>query len=712
MLCLELLLLSFASFSLSNPVHGHGGAHARSFTNPSLQPRNYITPDQRFSSYDYIIAGGGLAGLVLANRLSANSSNAVLVLEAGPSGDAVASQIDVPATTYFDTLTGSDPYDWVYKTAPQTNAGGRVMTQPRGRVLGGSSAVNGMYLVRPSQAEVDAWSNLIAPNDQTAANNWNWDSFFASLKSSETFTPPVADTESVAGMQYVSSSHGTSGPVHATYPGYMVPVSSAWFPTLQAVGISISPDSYSGVNIGGMFATSAINPSNWTRSYSKSAYIDPLPPRANLHIISGATVERVVFSGTTDSSGNHVASGVQFSTGEGTQVQNVTVNKEVLVCGGAMGSPHLLLVSGVGPQDVLSAAGVPVVNELPGVGQHFQDHLAAPVSWSTTVDTQGSIHASGDALSVSCHLNFPPFLAQLTIIQQTPEFNSFINSGVAYVNGSLLFGGDASFATFQNDITGALNTSASTLVPSQYSQVVDGYKAVYQATSEKIYPTTALAEILLSLNSAGQITVQAAVQQPLSQGRIYINSSSIYDKPVIDPQYFSHPADIVVLRQGIKLARQIGAAAPLKNSLGAEVTPGPSVQSDADIEAWLRTAANTEFHPSGGCSMLPQAQGGVVDAELKVYGLSNVRVIDSSVFPVSFAAHLMTPTYALAEKASSLILTPPSTTSSSPTSSGSTSSPSGSTTPTTAGNTKSGSVRNMSFSFLGLLIPVVVISLL
>ncbi|KDR81158.1 hypothetical protein GALMADRAFT_241720 [Galerina marginata CBS 339.88] len=685
MLSLELLVLS-TSLYLLNPVNGTplrpGQDYSSRFSPRTFHPRNYVTPDQRASSYDYVIAGGGLAGLALASRLSDDASKTILVLEAGPSGDAVSDTINVPAATYFNSLIGSDPYDWVYKTVPQTNAGGRILAEPRGRVLGGSSAVNGMYLVRPSKVEVDAWSALIAPNDQTAAKNWAWDSFFTALKNTETFTPPVADTESVAGIKYVASSRGTSGKIHASYPGYMVPISSAWLPTLQAAGVSISEDSYSGVNIGGMFATTALNPSNWTRSYSRSGYIDTLPPRSNLNIIFGATVERVLFS-DSPVNGNRVATGVQFSTGQGTAVQNATVNKEVLLSGGAIGTPHLLLLSGVGPKDVLDAAGVTVNNELPGVGQNLVDHLAAGTFFSTTVDTQGSIHASGSALS------------------KTPEFNSFVNSGVAYINGSLLFGGDDSFATFQSSVTSSAASSAASLVPSQDSTVIEGYKASYQTTSATIYSSTGLVEILLSLNAAGQITVQAALQQPLSRGRIYINSSSVYDKPVIDPQYFSHPADVVVLRQGIKLARQIAATSPLKDALGAEVTPGSSVQSDADIETWLRNTAATEYHISGACSMLPKEKGGVVDAQLKVYGLSNVRVVDSSVFPISFSAHLMTPTYALAETAASIILA-----ASSPSSSGSPSSnaPASSTGPSTSPTTKS-SAMQVSTSWLLLLLP-------
>jgi len=528
-------------------------------------------------------------------------------------------------------------YDWLYTTTPQANAGGRTLAQPRGKLLGGSSAVNGMYIVRPSQNEFDAWRDLIAPADSSAAGKWGWDSFFPALKGTENFSEP-GPSVAAYGMKWTASSHGTSGKLHTSFPGYMVPITNNWLPTLQAAGIPAISDAYGGSNIGGFFATSAINPANWTRSYSKSAYIDTLPPRSNLHIISGATVEKVSFADNVQD-GARLASGVDFSTGRGSAIQSVSANKEVILSGGAMGSPHLLQVSGVGPKDVLDGAGVPLKVELPGVGQHMMDHVAAGVYWKTSEQTQGDIRASGSDLS------------------KTPEFNSFINSGIAYINGSRLFESEANFASFRGEINSNLGTLASTLVPSQYKEVVEGYKAIYDATANKIHPNAGLVEILLSINAPGQVAVQAALQQPMSQGRIYINSSSIYDKPVIDPQYFSHPADIVILRQGIKLARTLGATAPLSSILTEEVTPGPTVQSDPDIETWLRNTIATEYHPAGTCAMLPKEKGGVVDANLKVYGTLNLRVVDSSVFPVSFSAHVMAPTYALAERAASLIQT-------------------------------------------------------
>ncbi|KAF5327281.1 hypothetical protein D9619_004034 [Psilocybe cf. subviscida] len=682
MLSLELFLLSTSALSV------YGSAHHEDFVprfDRHFHPRNYVTPSTRSSSYDYVIVGGGLAGLVVASRLSDDPSKSVLVLEAGPSGDAVANQLATPSSTYFNSLLNASPYDWLYKTVPQANANSRAMVQPRGRVLGGSSAVNGMYMLRPPSQQVNAWRDLIAPSDAAAAEKWGWDSFYAALKRTENFTEPTTDAVQVAGMAYTLASHNTTGSLHVTYPGYMVPVTGTWLPALEAAGIAKTDDAYAGNNLGGFFALTAMNAANWTRSYSKSAYIDVLPPRSNLHIMSDATVERILFS-DAPSNGNLVANTVQFSTGVGTTVQNVAVNKEVLMAGGAYGSAHILQLSGVGPKDVLDAVDIPVKIELDGVGSHMTDHLSAGVFWNSKVDTQGSIMASGSDFS------------------KTALFNGFVNSGTAYVNGSRLFNGDESFATFVSGIDDSTKASA-TLAPTKSDAGIAGYKTIYDTVLQKFYPTSGLVEILFSINAGKQIAVQAALQLPLSQGRQTLQSSSVYDAPLIDPNYFSHPADVVVLRQGIKLARQIGTMAPLADNLADEVSPGPSVATDADIETWLRNSANTEFHPSGACAMLPREQGGVVDANLKVYGTANVRVVDSSVFPTPQTAHLMAPTYALGEMAASIVAAADAGLSSTPTTSGSGSSPATTVTGTTPAtqSSKSGARSLMQVSSWSLL---------
>ncbi|RDX48422.1 GMC oxidoreductase [Lentinus brumalis] len=617
-LTVSLSELAFAFNSGHRDIyHGHSGH--------DLRKRNIRYDGQIEDSYDFVIVGGGTAGLAIAARLTEDSNTTVLVLEAGDTGDAVADRINTPVMAYYSGLPGTS-YDWAYTTVTQPNAGGRNLPWPRGKVLGGSSAMNGMYHIRPSKLEVDAWSSLIG------SDKWNWDSMFETMKESETFTPPSSDIQAEAGIQFVASSRGTNGPVHATYPGFTLPVVGNWTQTLGNIGVAVNDDAYNGDTYGAFIATSSINPSNWTRSYARSAYIDSLPLRANLAILPNATVTRIIFD--SSNANNLTATGVEWAAYSGAAKQTVSVKKEVILAGGAVGSPHVLMLSGVGPKDVLQAAGVAVQVELPGVGQHLQDHISTAVTFKTTTDTAASLHAAG---------------------QNSPAFLSFINSATAYVNITDLLGDFAS--DFKTQIASQLSTS---LVPSTDATVVKGYETIYNTTLNTFLTSpVGQVEILLALTNSGTdsnvLQIQAALQHPFSQGRVYITSNDPFAQPAIDPQYLSHTADTVILREGLKLARKIATTAPLSAVIGDEVTPGPSVSTDDDWDSWLAKNIGTEFHPSCSCAMLPLEQGGVVDENLKVYGLGNVRVADASVFPVSFAAHLQAPTYGLAEQAAKII---------------------------------------------------------
>ena len=220
-------------------------------------------------------------------------------------------------------------------------------------------------------------------------------------------------------------------------------------------------------------------------------------------------------------------------------------------------------------------------------------------------------------------------------------FLSAVNSAVAYVNLTTLLGSASAASSFQQQVASEFSSSQSSLCPSSDATVVTGYGAIYNTTLNTFLDSSvAQVELLLALNGAGAISVQAALQHPFSQGRIYLTSNNPFDTPAIDPQYLSHQADIAILREGLKLARTIGGTAPLNAATGTEISPGSSVQTDDEWDAWLAGQIGTEFHPSSSCAMLPREQGGVVDENLKVYGLANVRVADASVFPFDFSAHV------------------------------------------------------------------------
>ncbi len=225
------------------------------------------------------------------NRLSANPNISVAVIEAGASGYADAAKFSVPAANLYDSSVGTQ-YDWQWQTTPQSGLAGRSAPWPRGKVLGGSSAINGLYYVRPSDTEQNAWSDLIADDA------WNWDQMFAAMKKSESFTAPNAATTRTVNVGYNPASHGTDGPLHVSYPLQTYPEVGAFIESATNVGIPASSDPNAGNNTGVFLATSNINPANATRSFSRTAYLDPVAARPNLSVLTGHTVTRVVFNST------------------------------------------------------------------------------------------------------------------------------------------------------------------------------------------------------------------------------------------------------------------------------------------------------------------------------------------------------------------------------------------------------------------------------
>ncbi|KAH8705229.1 putative glucose-methanol-choline oxidoreductase [Talaromyces proteolyticus] len=593
----------------------------------ALTPRSQIN-----SSYDFVIVGGGQAGLVLGCRLSQTTNFTVLVLEAGSNGDEYRERIDTPAYSYYDSLW-TTPLNWAYNTVPQPNAHDRQISWPRGKTLGGSSAINGLYLTRPGKDEINAWKDMLG--DMDGANNWSWDPFYAAMKKSETFTPPSDAIAQEANITWDALTHGTHGPIHVSYPGYIFPQVGQWIESLENMGIASSNEMYGGDNWGAEVSTSTINPTNWTRSYSRTGYLDPLLDQGNYDVLVDAYVTRILFNSSSPSD-NLTANAVEYTTDGGKTKLTVNITKEVILSAGSVGSPSILLYSGVGPKDVLSSAGVDLVSELPGVGQHLQDHFSATVKWGTSDVTSGSIYYdNGSDKNQTLYL-------------------SYIDSAIAYVNATAMYG--STLDELQKNISSSIDRYAPNTTYD--SGVIAGYKAICNTTATIILNSGVGQIEILFMNSDanGDIGITAALQHPYSHGRIYINSSNPMDYPVIDPNYLANPSDYEILREGLKLARRLGETQPFNSTLTKETSPGLGVQTDDEWLDWLRGQAGTEFHPSSSCAMLPQHQGGVVDANLRVYGLANVRVADASVIPISLSTHLMASTYGLAEQASNIIL--------------------------------------------------------
>lgn len=591
--------------------------------------------------FDYVICGGGTAGLALAGRLSEDEDVSVAVIEAGPAGYQDDDRFLVPDWTYYESSVGSK-YDWDYQTTSQkalldkNGKSGRQASWPRGKVLGGSSAINGLYYVEASKREYQAWGRLSGD-----LSHWGWHNVRDALHKSQNYTPNSVHALDEYVPDY-SEDMGASGPVCVSYPAVSYQPVKDWVPTLKAAGTSAASAPYDGENAGAFVAASTIDAKTWTRSFSRTAYIDPIANKreSNLKVLPGQTVTRIIWDehSELEQGQGRRALGVEFAASKDAPRVSVTARREVILSAGAIGSPQILQLSGVGRKELLDKRGIAVIKDLPGVGQHLQDHLSSSVRFTTV-----------DGLPMPAKSN-------------STEKSSFVDSSIAYVTLQDLFGSKKaakSFLTRSRKATDAYIKKAD--VP---ESVKKGYRKVYDMMLDDLLSVDSkngfsgqakgAIEMLLGI-SFNDIQVETALQSPFSRGYVHITSTDPFEKPSINPAYLSHESDMELLRMGFEYARKIGNTAPLKQVIGGETTPGTSVSSKSEWEKWIAGNVGTEYHPSSSCAQLNEEDGGVVDSTLRVYGTENVRVVDASVVPFSLSAHLMSATYAVAEVAADII---------------------------------------------------------
>lgn len=571
-------------------------------------------------TFDYVVIGGGTAGLVVASRLSEHKGNSVAVIEAGNSGYDDNEKFTVPAGTLYDSSVGTQ-YDWQWKTTRQGNLHNRRVDWPRGKVLGGSSAINGLYYIRQDKHQQNLWARLIGDYD-----NWGWDNMHRAMKKSQHFQGPKPSIQRKNHIEFNDASHGHNGPVFTSWPGYTYPPVGAFVKAAGKVSADFNGDPYGGRARGTYVSLSAINPNSWTRSFARTAYLDPHRGRSNLHVLTGHTVTKINFD---RSNKDARATGVVYAAGPGMDSHTVHVNKEVILSGGAINDPQILQLSGIGETGLLNSLGIDVVVDLPGVGQNLQDHLSAGVSFKGKTDKDnGPTSLSGNARK-----------------------DSYVNSATSYTSlGRLVKDQDKIVRRVKNSIDRVVQHSNAP------PAVKRGLRRTLEIQANNLYgQKDSPVEILFNV-MFGNINIQAALQHPVSRGIIYVTSTNPFDSPFIDPGYLNEEVDLILLREGFKLVREIAKESPLADHIDYETSPGDSVNSNSEWEDWIRQNAATEYHPSCTCSMLPREDGGVVDSNLKVYGTSNLRVVDASVPPLSFSAHLMAIVYGIAEIGAELIL--------------------------------------------------------
>ncbi|KAH0263823.1 alcohol oxidase, partial [Aureobasidium melanogenum] len=573
------------------------------------------------SNFDFIVVGGGTAGLAVASRLSQYlPNNTVLVIEAGPDGR------DAPGI-YIPGMKGSTLggiYDYNFTTVAQPYAGGRVWAQNRGKVLGGSSALNLMCWDRASVAEYDAWEHIGNPG-------WNWDSMITSMLKVENYT------QSVHPGQEIDQGVGVDGPIHATINRIQPTDQDTWFPTMKNYGLPENMESLGGNPLGVSLQPNNIDTANYTRSYSPE-YLKIAGN--NLHVMTGSQVVKI---NTEKRRGQVIATGVTLKG-------NVTINacKEVILSAGSFQSPGLLELSGIGNSSIIAAAGIKPVLELPTVGENLQDHIRIQNSFKLKNMT------SFDELKYNA-----TFKAEQLALYNANEVSSYdyAASGFAYLTWPQALG-DESVALI-NVAKNATNAKASIIdktklgfmtgnkshtIPQLEIIFSDGYTGV------RGYPLANSSEY-----GSNYFTLLSVIMHTLSRGNVHINTSNPLGKPIIDPRYLSSEYDLQAAIAATKLNRKIAQTAPMKDIIAEEYEPSSAIQTD---EQWRDFALNhtlTIYHPLGTCAMLPKKDGGVVSPELKVYGTTNLRVVDASIIPVQLSAHIQTAIYGIAERAAEMI---------------------------------------------------------
>ena len=520
--------------------------------------------------YDYIIVGAGSAGCVLAARLSADPSVSVLLLEAGPVDD--AAEIHAPAAV---SRLFQSAYDWNYRTVPQHRAAGRSIYWPRGKVLGGSSSINAMIYIRGSRHDFQAW------RDVYGCSGWGYQDLMPYFRRAED------------NSRGASAYHGTGGPLAVTDPRYKSPACAAFIAAAQEQGAAANDD-FNGPRQDGV-GWYQLTQRNGRRYSAATAYLHPAMSRPNLTVLTDALVTRVLIEGGQATGVSYLHRGA---------AETARANAEVIVSGGAINSPQLLMLSGIGPADHLIEMGIDVLAESAGVGANLSDHPVLPVIWSTP-RVRGLWEKSGNASMLRWQLS-----------HRGPLTSNVAESG------------------------GFAHSEPGLLAPDLQLHVLPGP-----------YRDQGLAD-----PAKRAMSVLVGLVDVASRGRIRLRSGDPRHRAAIDPGYLSDPRDARALTAGLKLAREFVTARPMAEICQSELAPGAHVRSDEELLQYVRTNVATLYHPVGSCAMGGESRwNSVVDHELRVRGVTGLRVVDASVMPSVPRGNTNAPTIAIAERAADLI---------------------------------------------------------
>ena len=528
-------------------------------------------------TFDYIIVGAGSAGCVLANRLSENPKHKVLLLETGGSDKSIF--IKMP--TALSIPMNTDKYAWQFNTEKEPYLNNREMHCPRGKVLGGSSSINGMVYVRGHAKDFDEW-------EAHGAEGWNYQACLPYFQKAETWYKGNDAYRGGNGELGVNNGNEMKNPLY-----------TAFIKAGEQAGYDITSD-YNGKQQEG-FGPMHMTVKDGVRSSASREYLDPVKSRKNLTIVTGALVTKVVLE-------DKVAKGVEYVVNGKTET--AATSNEVILSAGSIGSPHILQLSGIGDKDILEKAGVDVKHHLPGVGQNLQDHLEfyfqykckQPITLNRKLGliSKGLIGArwllNRSGLGATNHFESCAFIRSKADVQWPDIQYHFLPAAIRY-DGKSAFDGDG----FQ---------------------------------------------------------VHVGHNKPKSRGSVTLQSANPTVPPKILFNYLQHPDDIEGFRACVRLTREIIAQSAFDDFRDGEIQPGEHIQTDEEIDAFVREAVESAYHPSCSCKM-GEDELAVVDSQTNVHGIEGLRVVDSSIFPTIPNGNLNAPTIMVAEKAADIILGKP-----------------------------------------------------